>query len=434
MDDRQKRPRAFKTNMTDLPDPPIWRVAPQLKAGQRAPRTRRGQKPLRALRPLPPPVWLQAGGYTLLGLFLAAILAGFLYYVLPAATITLVPGQSVVETTLILTADPLVESLDLEQGKVPGRLVEVDIEQTGRMATSGSGRADVERAQGTVVFINQTNRTVRIPAGTVISTSTGDRIDFRTRAEITLPGPTGTQVLGEVQALEPGEQGNVRANTLTTVSGALRTQLRVTNPAPTAGGLSRLVRVVRQVDRDSLHARVYEDIRSQAEKVLLPKLRADEWLPPQSTQTLIMAQFFDHFNDEPADELTLTLRVRVRGLVISQDANQAAVLAGLRKVVPAQGQLVADSIAFRTSNVVVNGRTVRYGISAQGQYVTPIDSRAVSRSVAGLSIEEAARQLEEEWLLAKNPTFYQDPAWFNTLPQLANRIQVRLEMDDAARQ
>lgn len=425
-----------------LPEPPPWRKrsrtneSADVKAAARPSLHRSRQRRIRAMRNVqrPTPLWLQILGYALVGLFLAVILGGFAYYVLPAATVTLVPGQQVIETTVPLTADPQLEVADLEQGLLPARLMETYVEGTGRIATSGSEQSAVEPAVGTVVFTNQTNRTVRIPAGTIVSTSTGDRIDFRTRNQIEIPGPTGTQASVAVEATEPGTQGNVRANTITTVPGALRSQVRVTNPGATGGGASALVRVVKQIDKDTLLDQVYADLRNRAYDELRPELREGEWMPPESIQTFIVAQFFDHFNDEPADELGLTLRVLVQGVGVSQDASQEAAMAALRRAVPERGQLVADSIEFFVEpNTVVNGRTVRYAVSARGNYVIPIDPEAVSRAVAGLTAEEAAQQLQQEWLLAEAPEFYRDPAWFDTLPQIPSRIQVRVELDEAAR-
>ena len=101
---------------------------------------------------------------------------------------------------------------------------------------------------------------------------------------------------------------------------------------------------------------------------------------------------------------------------------------------PERGQLVAESINFSVEpNTVVTGRTLRYSMTARGNYVIPINVRAVSRAATGLNIEEAARRLQEDWLLAREPEFYQDPDWFGTLPQIASRIQVRVELSEAAR-
>ena len=422
-----------------LPDPPPWRKQhgpTKVKVPTRPSLYRSRQRRIRAARRYqrPTPLWLQASGYLLLALFLGVFLGGFVYYVLPAATVTLVPGQRALETTVLLTADPQVEVTDLEKGLLPARLMETYVESTASIATTGRGQSEVEPAQGTVVFTNQTNRTVRIPAGTIVSTSTGDRVDFRIREELEITGPVGTQATVEIEAIEPGVQGNVRNNTITTVSGALRTQARVTNPEATAGGVSALVRLVTQGDKDRLLEQVFSEIRQRAYDELSPALRADEWMPEDLVQTFIIAQFFDQFNDEPADELTLTLRVLIQGVGISRTTSEEAAMAALRNAVPERGQLVAESIQFAVEpHSVVTGRTLRYSVSARGNYVIPIDIGAVSRAVTGLTAGEAARRLQEEWLLAREPTFYQDPAWFATLPQIASRIQVRVELSEAAR-
>src|SRR5690606_12773638 len=109
------------------------------------------------------------------GLFLAGLLGAFLFYVLPAATVTVVPGQRQIEATASLTADPAVEVADLEIGLIPARFIEIYVESTGTILTSGSEQAATQPARGAVVFTNQTNQAVRIPAGTTVSTSTGDR-------------------------------------------------------------------------------------------------------------------------------------------------------------------------------------------------------------------------------------------------------------------
>ena len=423
-----------------LPTPPHWRKesgSPKIQVAARPSSFRSRQRRLRAAQRYrrPTSMWLRVFGYLLVGLFLVVFLGGFVYFVLPAATVTLVPGQRTVEATVLLTADPQVGEADLEQGLLPARLMETTVEDTGSVATTGSGWSDVDRAEGKVVFTNQTNRTVRIPAGTIVSTSTGDRVDFRILEELEIPGPIGTQAEVGMEAVETGEQGNVqRSNQITTVAGALRTQVLVTNPEPTQGGSTTHVRLVTQADKDRLIEQVKAAISGRALEELTPSLRADEWLTVGTIQPHVVAQFFSHFNDEPTDELDLTLRVLIQGVAISRSASEAAAMVALRAAVPERGQLVVESIRFSIEpNMVVSGRTLRYAVKVSGNYVIPIDTRAVSRTVTGLGVDEAARQLQEEWLLAKEPTFYQDPGWFATLPQIASRIQVRVELSEAAR-
>ncbi len=422
-----------------LPEPPHWRkgdgsINPNLHTRPSLDRVR--SRRIRATRRYhaSAPLWLQLIGYIFVGIFLASFLGGFVYYVLPAATVTLVPGQRTLETSVLLTADPQLEASDLEQGLLSARLIETTVEATGTVATTGSGWSEVDLATGKVVFTNQTNATVRIPAGTIVSTSTGDDVDFRILEDLEIAGPLGTQAEVEIEATEPGIVGNVPSNRITTVAGGLRARVRVTNPEATAGGANARVRLVTQEDRDRLLDQVYSGIRAVAHERLSTELGQDEWMPEDTILTYITAQFFDQFNDEPADELNLTLRVLIQGSAINRSESEEAAMVSLRSGVPERGQLVAESIRFTVEpNTVVTGRTLRYSMTASGNYVIPIDVRAVSRAVTGLNTEEAASRLQEEWLLAREPEFYQDPAWFATLPQIASRIQVRVELSEAAR-
>jgi hypothetical protein len=102
----------------------------------------------------------------------------------------------------------------------------------------------------------------------------------------------------------------------------------------------------------------------------------------------------------------------------------------LEEAVPARAKLVADSIQFfAASDTSVENRRVRFGVVARGNYVIPIDNRELRNSITGLSPEEASALLQEQWLLARPPEFYQDPDWFGTLPRIASRMQVRVEYE-----
>ncbi len=426
-----------------LPEPPAWRGsrladsnnASTLERLARPTLHRSRQRRIRAEKRYrrPTPFWLRLIGYILAGVSFAAILGAFAFFVLPAATITVVPGQRPLEAAVTLTADPSTAVADLEIGVIPARLMESYVEMSGSIATTGSNQAATDMAQGSVVFTNQINRTIRIPAGTVVSTSTGDRVDFRTLQDVDLDGPAGTRATVAIEALEAGTRGNVRANTIATVSGALQGQVQVTNPNATGGGSSDLVRVVTQADRDTLYDQVFAEIEAQAYTRLQEDLREGEWVPAESVQTFVIDRFYDHFNDEPADTLTLSLRVLVQGVAVEEEISQEAALQALEDAVPERGKLVADSIQyFAASDATVTNRSVEFNVIARGNYVIPIETRELRQSVTGLTPEEATALLQQEWLLADPPQFYQDPDWFGTLPRIGSRIQVRVDLANAA--
>ena len=180
-------------------------------------------------------------GQSFMALLIVALLAIFALNVLPAATITLTPGQEGIATTVQITADPALPAADIEARAVPGRLIEVTLEKTGVIATTGSQQKPVDNAVGAIVFTNLGPAPVEIPSGAVVSTSTGTPVNFRTTQSASLEGGIGARVTVPIEALEPGVAGNVRANTINTVR-TLRFSVRVSNPGATYGGGSNLVR------------------------------------------------------------------------------------------------------------------------------------------------------------------------------------------------
>jgi len=426
-----------------LPEPPPWRrpdgqpkdalLAEAGRPSLHRARQRRIQAEQRYRQPAPG--WQRLAVYGGVGTAVLLFLAAFLYVVLPAATVTVVPGQRLLEVPVELVADPALEVPDYPVGRIPARLVETVVEASGSILPTGGQQQGVERAQGFVTFTNQTNLTVRIPKGTILSSSTGVRVDFRTTEDAEIPGPVGTRVDVPIEAVEPGPLGNVRANTITTIPGALRTQVQVTNPEPTTGGAAAVVPVVTQADQERLLAQVHAAIQDRAASELARQLRGDEWIPPESIQTFVVAQAFSAFVGEPAEELRLDLRVLVQGTAIPQRYIQEAALNALEDAVPARAKLVADSIQVAIQpGVQVENRSVAFTAQSRGHYVIPMDTREMRAAVAGKPPEEAARILQERWLLAAPPEFYLDPGWFGTLPRIPNRIQVRVDYREAVQE
>jgi hypothetical protein len=413
-----------------LPEAPPWRrqeiVAQSARPTHHQARQRRIR--LEEVRRRPLPFWLRFSGYLAMGAVVAAVLAFFAFYVLPAATITVVPGREPIAVTVALTADGNVEEVDADNNILPARFVETTIEESGSIATSGSRQKASDRASGAVVFNNLGSSPVDIPAGTIVSTSTGTPVSFRTTAPAQLAGGVGARVTAFVEALEPGIEGNVRANTINTVSGALRFRLRVSNPGATGGGGAQLVPVVTQQDMDNLMAQLQESLKTKAYDALQAEVVAGEWLPPESLQTFVVAQYFDKFVDAEGQDLSLTLRVLAQGTALNQEQTNEAMLAALRNAVPERGMLVADTVSFqRTPGATAIGRQVQFTMTAVAEYVIPIDPAEVKASIAGLAPEEAVGEVMERWPLARPPEIHQDPEWMASLPTFASRIQVRVE-------
>lgn len=417
-----------------LPEPPPWRREDVVAQRARPSRYQARQKRIAAEERYrrPAPLWMQWLGTVIMAGAIGVFLLFFLLYVLPAATVTMVPGRTPLTVTVPLTADANVDVADVADDVIPARLVEATIEKYGTIGTTGSQQKPTDKSVGQVTFSNLGNDPVRIPLGTEVTTSTGTPVSFRTTGEAELPGGVGQRVTVPIEALEPGIIGNVRAGTINTVSGPLRFRARVTNPDGTFGGGAQLVPVVTQTDQDALMERLLAEIEQEAYPALAADVAEGEWLDPESVQTFVLAQVFDQFRDDEATELGLTLRVLAQGVAVDLNDMNEALLTALQEQVPPGGQIVASS--FRTERLpgsVPLGRATQFTSTAGADIIIPIDAAQVKRDITGMTPEDAATQLQQEWQLTRPPEIYQDPAWLGVLPRFPNRIQVRVESQGA---
>lgn len=417
-----------------LPDEPRWQRHKIIDLETAPSYYRSRQKRIRseAAYRQPLPLWLSWLGTGLAGLLMVAAIGFFVAYVIPAATITLVPGRKPIAVTLQVTANPGLDAPDLEFRQLPARLVETNIEETGAIATTGTRQKATERAQGSVVFSNLGANPVNIPAGAIVSTGTGTAVNFRTTTAVQVPGGFNQRVTAPIEALEPGIQGNVRANTINTIGGGYNLRVRVTNPGGTGGGGAALTPVVTQEDRDKLLAEVLARAEARAADSLQPDVNAGEWLAPESVQTFITSQAFSAFNDEEAQELSLTLRLLVRGVAVDQTVLREVLLEAAQQATPERGKLVASTLrAQRVPGADFNGQAVTFTMTVGADYVIPIDPVEVRTAIAGLTPDEALQVVQARWPLERTPEIHRDPEWFATLPPIGNRIQVRLTYDPA---
>jgi hypothetical protein len=412
-----------------LPDPPPWRrqdlVAQRRLPTQRQARQRRIQSENAYRRP--PSPWLRLAGNLLMALLALGVLGAFTYYVLPAATILLTPGRLPLQTDLPVTAVVGQTEVDRTEGILPARLLKAELNEQGAVSTSGSSQKATSRAQGEVVFTNISATAATIPANTLVGTSSGTPVEFRTQSEVKVEGGAGQRVSVAVEAVDAGTAGNVRANTINNVVGALGFRLRVNNPTATYGGGAELVAVVSQQDREQLVASLLQAAEAKAYDTLRSQLQPGEWLPTESVQTFILAQSFDQYSDEVAQQLTGSLRVLVQGLAVDEQQSTDLILQQLQTLVPERGRLVLDSVrAQRQPQSQVTGSTVAFTLTVAADYTTPIDPDELRQAVAGLPPAEAERTIQERWLIEGTPEIYLDPAWKGVLPSLTSRIQVRV--------
>ena len=117
-----------------------------------------------------------------------ATVASVLAFLVPAATVRLIPAQEPLAEKITITARSDVEVADYDDKVIPARRIGQKVEVEGTIQSTGSEAAPDQAAQGAVVFTNRRPEPQDIPPGTVVATSTGSNVRFETTAPASLPG------------------------------------------------------------------------------------------------------------------------------------------------------------------------------------------------------------------------------------------------------
>ncbi|RME85896.1 MAG: hypothetical protein D6775_01550 [Caldilineae bacterium] len=373
------------------------------------------------------PWWLTVLGYLVVAVLILAMLGAVVLYILPEATVTLVPERTRFVSSLEITAQVGLDEPEYINALVPARIVQARVEGFDTVNTTGVEEAPVGKATGLVTFVNQTSREIVVPPNTVVRTSTGNNVRFRVREPITVTAGIGAQATGLVEAIEPGRAGNVPAFTINEIEGPLNLSLRVSNQVPTAGGTVESVAVVTQADKERLAGKLQEELQRQAYARLAASLRQGEFIPPETVKTFTLAETYDRFAGEQADVLGMQLQLLARGLAIDLAGAQNLVERSLRESIPADHFLLEETLQIGQPGFVrFDEESATFTLTASAEALIPVKSGEVRTLLAGVPLDEAAPLLQKTLALAETPQITVQPEWLRRLPRIPTRINVRV--------
>ncbi len=363
----------------------------------------------------------------------AAIIAGLLA---PSATVTLSPARQQIPIQTTVIADPQTTTVDVDRHVIPAVTLRVEVEDTGTLPTSGSKTLSDVAATGSVVFINQSNRAVEIPADTELMTSAGTPILFHTTAAASAPAQVGGQVEVPIAAMpaSSGKVGNVDANLINIIVGPLADRLSVRNLQPTTGGASPSRKAVSQDDYDRLLATLRQQLQSRAYLGMDAQRTASQTIILESIRIAEERDDWKQWSAAVGDEtdtLSLTMRARIEAKAVDENLAQQVVLAMLTAQAPPGRALVPESLAYQCCTVQgidANSR-ITLAISGSGIFSARVASGQIQEKLAGRSVPDAISYLVSTVDLQANqtPTISVSPDWFGRLPFLPMRIDVHVE-------
>lgn len=368
-------------------------------------------------------------------LLLLMAVAALALVVIPGAVVRVQVTQDEVTVTVPITTDVNATDINIEDGIIPATILRVTIEETGTLPTTGEQALADVLAQGSVVFVNQTESTVTIPAGTTVSTSTGSPVLFRTLTDGSLPAGSGQQLELPIEALQAsaGTVGNVDTGLINTVVGPLAEQVTVRNLNPTTGGMSRTLAAVTTEDRDRLLAMVRQQLQSRAFVEMEPRLDANQFVIPESVRIAEERSDWTTFNAQPGDaaeELTLTMRAVVEAIAVNEQFAQQIALARLSQQIPRGREIRQGSLLYERGPIEAlnaDGQA-SFMLTGSGLVAGQVDSNQLQAALAGLLLADAQNLLSVQLELAdaSPPEIVLSPDWFGRMPLLPVRIEIEI--------
>jgi hypothetical protein len=371
--------------------------------------------------------WLEWFGYLFLIIVVGALLGGLALFLLPQATVKVIPARTQFVSSIEISSQVGIDEPDYLNNTVPARAVQARVEGFGTVETTGVDEAPAGNATGVATFINQTNREVIIPQNTIVRTTTGNNVRFRTTGETTAPPGVGQQVSVSIEAVEPGRQGNVPAFTVNEIEGPLNVSLRVSNQSGTVGGTVASVAVVTQADKDRLLGQLQDQLQRQAYSQLATGLGQGEIIPPETVSTFTLAETYDSFAGEQADILGMQLQLLARGLAVDIAGARTLAERSLRESIPTDHFLLEESIQVGQANYTrFSDESVDFNLTASAETLIPIMTSQVRSLLIGAPLDEADSILLGNLELAVPPEITLEPNWLQRLPYIPTRIVVRV--------
>jgi hypothetical protein len=366
------------------------------------------------------PSFSRQGWVILIALLLVAGTAAYLF--LPVMNVTIQTPVEQISQDVVAKVDASVSSLDVSSSLIPGRVIEYRFTVSDTVTTTGEKNVGKDRAKGEVTVINSTPSLITIPAGTVLSTGSGQKFSTSTAVAVgsfqqssgafsLTPQPTprpgatptagsataaGTTMRVPVVAVEAGEKGNVPALAISNFEADSFRGLTVFNEQALTGGTDQKSKVASADDRSRLREAIFQRAQSQALAELQARVRQSESLIPPSMQVRVEKEDYDKNVDEEGDKLNGTLSVVATAIGFSNTDLNTLVERQWRDSVPKGYRALPAALAINPPEILQGGsQTASLKVRAAGRAERVLEADSLSQALRGLSVQDAKEKLSQ---------------------------------------
>ncbi len=345
----------------------------------------------------------------------------------PSATVTVEPVNKIQTVNLDIFANSQVKSVNIS-GVIPVHTVSVIVEGNGSLQTTGSLKIPDHLSSGRVVFTNLSDQFVNIPAGTVVETTGKEGVRFLTTQNRQIAAGPGTTLVVLIRAIQPGPGGNLQPGKVNTIEGELGLILSVTNKEAITGGDTKVVQAASEADYEKLRDQVIQSLQSLAIAQIRAKMASGDKFIANSIQIKdVLDEQSDPGLNQPADELTINLRLEFSGSYLSKSDLDDLGQMNLDAVLPPTFSTMNENITVEEVGlpVIDQDRTIQWKFTASRQIQENLNYGQVTQLIIGLT-PNAAQELVSAILPVMNePDIIIDPSWWPRMPIFSFRILIK---------
>ena len=354
-----------------------------------------------------------------LGVFAVIVL---LVVLLPEAEIEITPASRRQEMNFTIRADPRVEQANIT-GLVPIKKVTLTVTESRTIKTSGIITIGETSATGELVIRNLTDSALTVPAGSVFRTLFDPVQRFQSTQPVKLPARIGGTSRVPIQAINPGEAGNVEKETIQGVEGQIGLLITVTNPLTLEGGADRQVAAPTEQDLSDLETALQIALEKSAINAIKDNAGEESIIIPHSIRIgEVINSIQEPEIGTPSDSLTMSMTAESSGFYIdAEDIQQAAKLI-LDANLPDEYKPSEDSIEVDIiSGDVENGEWL---LKASRLISAVIHPDEIAQLAAGKTPQAFLTALSDIIPLDGIPKIQLRPFFLGRFPFLTMRIHV----------
>jgi len=222
-----------------------------------------------------------------------------------------------------------------------------------------------------------------------------------------------------VRALTPGATGNLPAESINAIEGALGVQLSVTNLYPIQHGSDRTEPAPSQADRELLFVQLKEKLESTALSEMRQSLNRDDLLIESSlTLRNIAEEQYQPESDQPADRIHLNLQLEFEALVVLAEDMTHLAEQILSTSLPPGYAPIQDSLSIQKLSQPKLKERVTWEALISQEIEAIIPAGHAIQAALGMAPAEAQQSLNQSFALIEPPEIKLFPSWFPRLPIL----------------